>query len=95
VTNHIPDYDTVREFFIDGAEGQFIGEDFDTWLKHTLVDAQLVAVRDSALGIEASFDEQPTLKYLVNNDRGAKIVLDVILEMMRAAAEVIEFEEKL
>lgn len=45
MANHTPDRRTVREAFIDGAAGEFIGEDFDRWILLVQADAleQLVA----------------------------------------------------
>ena len=32
MADHTPTEGEVRECFVDGAEGDFIGEDFDRWL---------------------------------------------------------------
>ena len=33
MSDYTPSTDTARECFVDGAAGEFIGEDFDRWLE--------------------------------------------------------------
>lgn len=40
-SKHVPSTETVRECFLDGAEGEFLGVDFDAWLAQRDYDISL------------------------------------------------------
>lgn len=91
MTRHIPDHDTVRQFFIDGAEGEFIGEDFDAWLFNTALDAQLTAVRGCIDGL-STLKSDAQLGYIITNDPTAKLIWELITTTLNATCNVMELE---
>lgn len=39
MADHTPSLDTARECFIDGAQGEFVGDDFDRMIRRVKADA--------------------------------------------------------